>query len=252
MQILFQNVDTGENLEIKVMGTVSRIRDVAIQIMQQYHIQTPPIFFTLYKEQPTKETFLEEDDMLKTIVEKKLDEKTPIWFRLSELHPDIIYKLRTERFKMSGYKVSDIRNKSVLIAGIGLIGAEFAMHCATIGIKKLFVLDYGSVDWYNIYRQTLYSKNNVFQPKVDVARANLEKYGGLEVIPIHIEIPSFISTYTTSEDIEEVLNRLENYIRQTDYVITALDTFSARMTIQTLAYAQNKTLINTAAGLVGG
>jgi hypothetical protein len=212
MPLLFQNVDTGESLEIEVSDTSLRIRDAAWQIMNRYHLQTPPIFFTIYKEQPTKEMFLEEDDLLSTILEKRLDAKTPIWFRSSELHPDTIYKLRTERFEMSGYKIPEISAKSVLIAGVGLIGADLAMHCATIGIKKLFVLDYGSVDWYNIYRQTLYLKDDVFQPKVEIARLNLKKYGGIEVVPIQLEIPSFISTYHNPADMETALKGLERYI----------------------------------------
>ncbi len=252
MKVLFQNTDTGDNFDIDLTNESMRIRDVAVKLMAQYEITKPPIFFTLFKENPTKETILEEDDLLKTIIEKKLDEKTPIWFRSSELHPDMVYKLRIERFSMSGYKIPEISQKSVLIAGIGLIGAPLATHCATIGIKKLFVLDYGSVDWYNIYRQPLYYKKDVFQPKVNVGRENLEAFGGIEVIPIHIEIPSFISSYQNTKGVESALKDIEAYIKQADYVITALDTFSARMTIQTLALANQKPLINTAAGLIGG
>ena len=108
MKILFQNADTGDNFEFDLTDSNSRVRDIAIKIMDKYQIKKPPIFFTILKEAPTKETFLEEDDVLSSIVEKRLDEKTPIWFRSSELHPDTIYKLRTERFAMSGYKISEI------------------------------------------------------------------------------------------------------------------------------------------------
>lgn len=252
MKVLFQNADTGDSFEFDSTETDLRIRDIAYTVMQQYEIEKPPIFFTIYKEKPTSETILEEDTLINSILEKKLDEKTPIWFHSSELHADMIYKLRTERFEMSGYKISEINKKSILIAGVGLIGADLAVHCATIGFKKLFVIDYGSIDWYNIYRQSLYHKKDVFQPKVEVARSNLEEYGGLEVIPLRIEIPSFISTYHDSQEIEAALDTIESYITQADYIITALDTFSARMIIQTLALANEKPLINTAAGLIGG
>lgn len=252
MKVLFQNADTGDSFEVENGKEDLRIRDIAVKIMEKYQITKPPILFTILKENPTNETILEEDDMLTTIIEKKLDEKTPIWFRSSELHPDMIYKLRTERFQMSGYKISEINQKSVLIAGIGLVGAPLAAHCATIGIKKIYVLDYGSVDWYNIYRQTLYFKKDVFQPKVEIARENLEELGGLEVVPIRVEIPSFISSYKDSKTTEAALTEIESYVKEVDYVITALDTFSARMIIQTLALANDKTLINTAAGLIGG
>lgn len=252
MKILFQNADTGENYELDKGVEGLQVRDIAIKIMDKFQLTKPPIFFTILKENPTKETVLEEDDMLSDIIQKKLDEKTPIWFRSSELHPDMVYKLRTERFAMSGYKIPEISQKSVLIAGIGLIGAPLAAHCATIGIKNIFVLDYGSVDWYNIYRQPLYYKKDVFQPKVEIARVNLEEYGGLKVSPIRIEIPSFISSYNEPDTIKNALNELNSYVKQADYVITALDTFSARMVMQTLALANDKVLINTAAGLIGG
>lgn len=252
MKLLFQNADTGENLEVDTFDDTTRIRDIAAKLKKEYQITKPPIFFTLLKDNPTKETILEEDELLNNIIEKKLDQKTPIWFRSSQLHPDTVYKLRTERFSMSGYKIPDISQKSVFIAGVGLLGAPLATYCATIGIKKLYVLDYGSVDWYNIYRQPLYYKKDVFQPKVEVARENLEELGGLEVVPIRVEIPSFISSYKNSEDIKSVLKEIDTNIQEADYVITALDTFSARMVIQTLALANEKPLINTAAGLIGG
>jgi len=252
VKILVQNADTGDDFEFDSETPDLRIRDIAMKIIKKYEIEKLPIFFTIFKDNPRNETVLEEDTLLNSILEKKLDEKTPIWFRSSELHPDMIYKLRTERFDMSGYKISEINKKSVLIAGIGLIGADLAMHCATIGFKKIYVIDYGSVDWYNIYRQTLYHKKDVFQPKVEVAQSNLEEYGGLEVIPLRIEIPSFISTYHESQEIEAALDYIESYILQADFVLTALDTFSARMIIQTLALANAKPLINTAAGLIGG
>ncbi|MHA1265447.1 MAG: ThiF family adenylyltransferase [Candidatus Helarchaeota archaeon] len=253
MQVLFQNADTGDSFYLDTVEPTTRLRDVAMQLMAQFKITKPPFFFTLFKENPTKEAFLEEDDLLTTILEKKLDPKTPIWFRSSELNPDIVYKLRTERFTMSGYKIQEIiSHKSIFIAGIGLLGAPLALHCATIGIKKLFLLDYGSVDWYNIYRQTLYQKKDVFQPKVEIARQNLEELGGIEVVPIQLEIPSFISSYKDSPSIENALQQIASHIREADYVITALDTFSARMTIQTLALTYEKPLLNTAAGLIGG
>lgn len=251
MPLLFQNADTGENYEYEIRAS-DRIRDVARAIMVKFQFIRPPIFFTILKEKPTQETILEEDASLDTITAIKLDEKTPIWFRSSEMHPDLIYKLRTERFQMSGYKIAEISRKSVFIAGVGLLGAPLAAHCATIGIKKLFLLDYGSVDWYNIYRQPLYYKKDVFQQKVEVAKQNLEELGGLEVIPLQREIPSFLSTYPDANSIQKTLVDLDSYIKQADYVITALDTFSARMIIQTLALANDKTLINTAAGLIGG
>ncbi|MFX1451408.1 MAG: ThiF family adenylyltransferase [Promethearchaeota archaeon] len=250
MKIMFQNPDTSETIYIEDKDLL--IRDVANKIMKKYNLEKPPIFFTIMKENPETETYLEEDDKLQKIDEDKLDEKTPVWWRSSEIDPDIVYQLRTERFGRSGYELDKISKTNVLVAGVGLLGADIAFDCAVLGIKNLTIIDYGSVDWFNIYRQSLYSKKDVFKSKVEVAKQNLEDMGGVKVKTLKIEIPSFIYLPEDKSIIQNALSKIEPEIKKCDIVITALDTFSARMMIQTLTLANNKLLINTAAGLVGG
>ena len=97
-----------------------------------------------------------------------------------------------------------------------------------------------------------YSRKDVFKSKVDVAKENLESMGGVNVNTLKIEIPSFINLPEDKTPLQKSLDQIESEIRKCDIIITSLDTFSARMMIQTLALANEKTLINTAAGLVGG
>ncbi len=248
--MMFQNPDTGETSYIEDLNLL--IRDVANILMKKHDLVKPPIFFTLMREKPESETYLEEDDALKKINEEKLDEKTPIWWRSSEIDPDLIYKLRTDRYERSGYELEKIGKIKVFIAGVGLLGSDIALNCAVLGIKNLTILDYGSVDWFNIYRQSLYSIKDVFKSKVDVAKENLETMGGVNVKTMKIEIPSLIYLPEDKNVIQNTLNQIEEQIKKCDIIITSLDTFSARMMIQTLALANEKLLINTAAGLVGG
>ena len=250
MKIMFQNPDTGQTVYIENLDLF--IRDIAKQIMKDFNLEKPPIFFTIMKENAESETYLEEDDQLKTIHKNKLDEKTPVWWRSSEINPDLIYQLRIDRYERSGYELEKIGKTKVFIAGIGLLGADIAFDCAVLGIKHLSLLDYGSVDWFNIYRQSLYSKKDVFKSKVEVAKENLEEMGGINVNTLKIEIPSFINLPEEKNILLNSLLTIENEIKKCDIIITALDTFSARMMIQTLALANDKILINTAAGLVGG
>ncbi|MHA1386379.1 MAG: ThiF family adenylyltransferase [Candidatus Helarchaeota archaeon] len=250
MKIMFQNPDTGETIYIEDLNLL--IRDVAKKIVEEYNLKKPPIFFTLMRENPETETYIEEDDSLKKIYEEKLDEKTPIWWRSSELNPDLIYQLRTDRYERSGYELDKIGKVNIFIAGVGLLGADIALDCAVLGIKKLTILDYGSVDWFNIYRQSLYSKKDVFRSKVEVAKENLESMGGINVTALKLEIPSFINLPEDRTILQKSLTQIEEEIKRCDIVITALDTFSARMMVQTIALANEKILINTAAGLVGG
>ena len=250
MKIMFQNPDTGETVYIENLDLL--IRDVAKKIMSKYDLKKPPIFFTLMKENPETETYIEEDYQLKTIQEEKLDEKTPVWWRSSEIDPNLIYKLRTDRYERSGYELDKIGKFKIFIAGVGLLGSDIAFDCAVLGVKNLTVLDYGSVDWFNIYRQSLYSKKDVFKTKVEVAKENLEAMGGINVKTLKVEIPSFINLPEDKKIIQNSLSKIEKEIKKCDIVVTALDTFSARMMMQTLALSNEKILINTAAGLVGG
>ena len=250
--IFFQNPDTSESIQINIDNKKILIRDVAQILIDKYKLKSPPFFFTIFKENPTENQYLEEDDNLLEISQKKLDPEVPIWWRSSEIDLKILYELRTDRFTKSGYKMDIIGRNTIMLAGIGLLGSEISLHCATIGFKNLMILDYGSVDWYNIYRQPLYDKKNVFKRKVNVGKQKLEAMGGIQVKNLDIEIPNFNSLINEKEKILDIINHIEQYIKKSDVIITSLDTFSARMIIQILALTHNKVLINTAAGLIGG
>ncbi|MHA1270161.1 MAG: ThiF family adenylyltransferase [Candidatus Helarchaeota archaeon] len=251
-KVLFQNADTSESLEIELKDTKYRIRDIAHILIKKNKLKSPPFFFTIFKENPTETQYLEEDDELIEIVKKKLDQSVPIWWQTSDLDLNILYNFRVDRFIKAGYKLDIIREKSIMVVGLGLLGSEIALHCATIGFKTMTILDYGSVDWYNIYRQPLYNKDDVFKKKTDVGKIKLESMGGIEVKELSLEIPNFNSIVTDKKKIIANINLIETAIKENDIIITALDTFSARMVIQILALIHNKILINTAAGLIGG
>ena len=252
-KIIFQNPDTSETYVFEDLENKKiKIRTIANIIINKFNLKTPPIFFTIYKDNPTENQYLEEDDNLYEVIENQLDPTIPIWWRSPELDSSTIYELRTDRFNQSGYKLDIISKKKIMIVGVGLLGSEIALHCATIGFKNLIVLDYGSVDWFNIFRQPLFNKEDVFKQKVEVAKKKLEEMGGITVEMIDREIPNFNSLKTNKEEIIQTIDIIENAISTSDYIITSLDTFSARMIIQILSLVHNKPLINTAAGLIGG
>ena len=82
----------------------------------------------------------------------------------------------------------------MFIGGIGLLGNEIAYNLATLGIGKLTILDKGEVDWYNIYRQMLFSSRNyVYHSKVKIAKKELENFGNIEIIDLNSEVPCLSS-----------------------------------------------------------
>lgn len=250
--LLVQNSDTGESDRFPDDKVLEYVHQLGSFIMTKYQLKKPPILFTIYKNDPENNRYLEEDDQLKEVINAKLDEKTPIWWQSSELNPELIYQMRIDRYKRTGYDMTSLSQKKIFIAGIGLLGSELALDCAVFGIQNLTLLDYGNVDWFNIYRQPIYSKDNVFKTKVEAAQERLEDLGGMTIKPLNIIIPSLLSLQENRAETKNLISQLDQEISKADVVITALDTFSARMVIQTIAIAKEKLLINTAAGLVGG
>ncbi|MHA1785437.1 MAG: ThiF family adenylyltransferase, partial [Candidatus Helarchaeota archaeon] len=248
--IILQNPDTGETERIS--DAHKTINEIGTFIMKKYGYKKPPIFYTIFKEDPLNDVYLEENDLLEEIITKKLDEKTPIWWRSSDISGELVYKLRTDRIARAGYDLQKIKETRIFIAGIGLLGSEIAFDCAVLGIKNISVLDYGVIDWFNIYRQSLYERKDVFLPKVEAAKKRLEEMGNVTIFPLRIEIPSFLHLDNDIENFQQKMKLIEDEIRKCDIIITALDTFSARIMIQTLALANDKILINTAAGMIGG
>ncbi|MHA1315712.1 MAG: ThiF family adenylyltransferase [Candidatus Helarchaeota archaeon] len=249
---LVQNPDTGAMDEFKNEERMEYVHQLGTYIMEKYQLHKPPIFYTIYKDDPENNKYLEEDDLLLDVISSKLDDRIPIWWQSSEINPERIYQLRVDRYERTGYDIKQLGRKKTFIAGIGLLGAELAMDCAILGIREQTLLDYGNVDWFNIYRQPLYSVESVFKSKVDAARERLEAMGGVKINTLKMVIPSLITLPEEKNEAKKVIATLDEEISKVDVVITALDTFSARMVIQTIALARKKLLINTAAGLVGG
>jgi hypothetical protein len=51
-----------------------------------------------------------------------------------------------------------VENQVVLLLGCGGVGANFALALVRMGVKKIFLIDYDTVDATNLNRQILYTK----------------------------------------------------------------------------------------------
>ncbi|WP_321393077.1 ThiF family adenylyltransferase [uncultured Desulfuromusa sp.] len=98
---------------------------------------------------------------------------------------------------------------TVLIAGIGGLGAIVSQLLVRAGIGKLYLVDDGLVDWSDLNRQLLYSETNVGQPKLTIAKRKLEQINTnvkIELLPNHIG-PGF----RPPEDAVIIADCLDNY-----------------------------------------
>ena len=68
--------------------------------------------------------------------------------------------------------LTKIQNKTIGIAGCGGLGSNCAIALARIGIGKLIIVDFDSIDKSNLNRQ-YYFIDQIGKPKVDALEYNI-------------------------------------------------------------------------------
>lgn len=185
------------------------------------------------------------DDMTLDLVQELSGELNTIYFENAELNPNIAYKLRTHRLLLSGYNTEKLSSIKVFAGGVGLLGNEILTNLAIVGITNFSIVDYGSVDWYNIHRQQLFNKTNIYKKKVSAAKQELENFGGVNVEDIALEVPCLASK-PNKEHIFSLLEVLDSKVSSADIVLGLFDIKSARSVLQILCYIHNKVFITSA------
>lgn len=114
-----------------------------------------------------------------------------------------------------GDKINLIKNKTVLIIGLGGVGGYALESIVRSGIEKIIIVDYDIVDETNLNRQILSLNNNIGLKKVDVAYDRIKKINkDCEVIKLDMKV--------TLDNINILFNE------KIDYVIDACDTVEVK------------------------
>ena len=98
---------------------------------------------------------------------------------------------------------------TVLIAGVGGLGATVSQLLTRAGIGKLYLVDDGLLNWPDLNRQLLYNETDIGQPKLDVAKQRLQQINSsvkIELLPKRID-PSF----QPPADVSIIADCLDNY-----------------------------------------
>lgn len=86
---------------------------------------------------------------------------------------------------------ASLSDKKVLILGCGGIGTHMAWHMATLGVSKITLVDFDTVEISNLNRQLLFDANDAGKTKTDVLKVKLEAINKDVVIEtIHAKISS--------------------------------------------------------------
>lgn len=107
-----------------------------------------------------------------------------------------------------------LKQASVLLVGMGGLGAPSSMYLAAAGIGRMGILDFDVVDDSNLHRQVIYATDDVGKRKLDAAEARLKGINPYIEIVKHDEMLSS----------ENALRIFENY----DIIVDGTDNFPTR------------------------
>lgn len=219
------------------------VSEISRRVKQAENMRIAPVLWTLlnskaadsYRDRTRVEefgkVFLPDDVSIGTVLAQRETPDIPIYWESSELSPEIVRHLRTDRFARMGYDVDRLHQRHVLIAGLGLLGCGIAHLSAMVSVGKMTLIDSGFVDWVNVYRQSLYAPEDVGNSKVAAAAQNLRKMG-IECDALQLEIPSVLIPDVHAA--RRSLEILSGKIQDADMVVGVLDSFSSRAVLQVI------------------
>lgn len=128
-----------------------------------------------------------------------------------------------------------LKKASVLIVGIGGLGAAAATYLTYAGVGRLVLIDDGFIELSNLNRQILYEEADVGSPKASIACKKLQKANSKLVLECHAQ--------KFNGDLGERL------VKDVDIVVDALDNWETRMLLNKICVKHKKPLVH--AGVEG-
>lgn len=117
-----------------------------------------------------------------------------------------------------GSKIEEIKNKTVMIIGIGGVGSYAVEAIVRSGVEKVIIVDGDKIDITNLNRQLIALRTNLNELKVDVAEKRIKQINPNCTV---IKVAEFINQ--TNIDLL--------FREKIDYVIDAIDTIETKKLI---------------------
>jgi molybdopterin synthase catalytic subunit len=108
-----------------------------------------------------------------------------------------------------GEKQRQIEQSSLLVAGVGGLGATVSQLLVRAGIGRLYLVDDGVLDWPDLNRQTLYGEKDIGRAKLPLARERLNQINSATRIS---ELAGRIDgAFRVPSEVNGVADCLDNY-----------------------------------------
>lgn len=103
-----------------------------------------------------------------------------------------------------------IEQSSLLIAGVGGLGATVSQLLVRAGIGRLYLIDDGHLDWPDLNRQILYGENDIGLAKLPLAKERLQQINSSTEI---FTLPGRIdNAFRVPDEVDGVADCLDNYL----------------------------------------
>lgn len=124
--------------------------------------------------------------------------------------------------------IKELKNRNVLICGVGGVGGFVAEALARSGIGKLTLVDYDTIESSNLNRQIVSNKNNIGESKVKEIKKRIEEISDCRVL---IE-EKFIDDEYEIDDCY-------------DYVVDCIDTLTSKFHLVKECHKKNIPIISS-------
>ncbi|EDO19226.1 hypothetical protein Kpol_1050p86 [Vanderwaltozyma polyspora DSM 70294] len=142
-----------------------------------------------------------------------------------------------------------IKERKVLILGAGTLGCYVSRSLMAWGVRKLTLVDNGTVSFSNPVRQPLFEFNDEGKSKAEAAAASLKRiFPLMDATGVTLNIPMIGHVVSNEENIKKDYEKLLELIKEHDTIFLLMDSRETRWLPTVLGNIENKIVINAALG----
>lgn len=127
-------------------------------------------------------------------------------------------------------KQNVLKNSSVLVVGAGGLGCPVLQNLAGMGVGKIGIVDFDTIQVHNLHRQHLYTFADLGRKKVNVATQKIKQLNPYIVV----------YKFDTELSVENALDIISKF----DYVVDCSDNFATRYLVNDFCIYLNKPFVH--------